>query len=105
MDSCDRTVAERFRQQLETLTPVSDLRVFGSRARGDATPESDLDLFVHLPAIDPALRRQIFDIAWEVGFDADRVIAVFVVTDWDLAEGATGASSIVANVMHEGISV
>jgi uncharacterized protein len=105
MDSYDRTVAERFRQQLETLTPVSDLRVFGSRARGDATPESDLDLFVQLPMIDPALRHQIFDIAWEVGFDADRVIAVFVVTDWDVAEGATGVSSIIANVMHEGISV
>ena len=40
-----------------------------------------------------------------MGFDADRVIAVFVVTDWDLAEGATGASSIVTNVMQEGISV
>ena len=29
---------------------VTDLRVFGSVARGDEVPESDLDLLVHLPA-------------------------------------------------------
>lgn len=29
---------------------VTDLRVFGSVARGDEGPESDLDLLVHLPA-------------------------------------------------------
>lgn len=29
---------------------VTDLRVFGSVARGDEDPESDLDLLVHLPA-------------------------------------------------------
>ena len=51
MDSYDRTVAERFRQQLETLTSVFDLRVFGSRARGEASSESDLDL------LSKALRR------------------------------------------------
>ncbi len=28
---------------------VSDIRIFGSVARGEETPESDLDLLVHLP--------------------------------------------------------
>ena len=29
---------------------VTDLQIFGSVARGDEGPESDLDLLVHLPA-------------------------------------------------------
>jgi len=50
--------------------------MFGSQARGDATKESDIDLLVILPTIDPQTTRLASNIAWEVGFDAGRVISV-----------------------------
>ena len=103
MNRYDRTVAAQFRQRLEKLTPVSDLRVFGSRARGNATPESDLDIFIQLPTLEAELYSQIIDLAWDVGFEADQVISVFIVTDGDVQDGAIGASSIVANIVNEGI--
>jgi len=50
--------------------------LFGSQARGDATRESDIHLLVILPVIDPKTTRLASDIAWEVGFDAGKVISV-----------------------------
>jgi predicted nucleotidyltransferase len=50
--------------------------MFGSQARGDASRESDIDLLVILPTIDAKTTRLASDIAWEVGFDAGRIISV-----------------------------
>ncbi len=55
--------------------------MFGSQARGDATKESDIDLLVILPSIDARTTRLASDVAWEVGFDAGRVISVIPDTE------------------------
>ncbi len=49
--------------------------MFGSQARGDATRESDIDLLVILPSLDSGILNLMSDVAWEVGFDAGRVIS------------------------------
>ncbi len=84
----DRTIAREFQQRLMAIVPVLDMRVFGSRARGDATEESDLDVFIEVETLTKTLRERIFDLAWEVGFEMDRVISTIVVTRDDLQHAA-----------------
>jgi len=69
-------LAREVRQRLtkELGQPVQVI-MFGSQARGDATKESDIDLLVILPVIDAKTTRLASDIAWEVGFDAGKVIS------------------------------
>jgi predicted nucleotidyltransferase len=99
----DRRVVREFQRRLAEIVPIRDLRVFGSRARGDAEPDSDLDLFIELEECSPELREHISEIAWEVGFEMDRVISTVVVSRDDLERGAMGANPLMSNVKREGV--
>lgn len=99
----DRRVALEFKRRLDEITTVLDVRIFGSRARGDAAPDSDLDVFIEVESLTPELRRRIDEIAWEVGFELDYVISPIVVTREQLQHGPMGASPLILNIEREGV--
>jgi len=99
----DRQTALEFKRRIADLVPVLEFCVFGSRARGDATDESDLDMFLVVDHIDADLREKISEVAWEVGFENDVVLSTFVVTVEQLEHGPMGASPIVRKIEKEGI--
>ena len=84
----------------------SDARIwaFGSRARGEGTWESDFDIFIVLSEVDQKKDRWIRDIAWEVGFENDRVITTVLIDKEQFEHGPMSESTIVANILREGIS-
>lgn len=103
LSATDRNIATTFKRRLRSVSAVLDMRVYGSRARGDAAPDSDLDIYIELESITPQLRRQISEVAWEVGLEMDRMISTLVVTREQLEHGPMGVNPIILNVQAEGV--
>ncbi len=99
----DRQTVAEFTRRLKRIVSVRDVRVFGSRARGNAAPDSDLDVFVVVESCTPQLRQRINDIAWEVGFEDDRIISPLVATTRQIEQGPFGASPLLLAIEREGI--
>jgi uncharacterized protein len=105
LKAADLRIVRQFRKRLLEISPIQRLVIYGSRARGDAEPESDMDLFVELPEVTPELRSRIYDLAWEVGFENGVVISTFITSFQSLSNSPLAANPLLRAIETEGIVV
>lgn len=96
----DARIARKVKRRLAEIIPVKRLVVYGSRARGNPTEYSDLDLYIELDApLNSSLRNKIREIAWEISLDSGVVISTLVGSD------RLKGQPIVKSIEAEGIAV
>ena|SRR5260370_41555101 len=96
----DATLGEIVRRIGDAYHPLK-IYLFGSKARGDAGPDSDYDLLVVVPDdVPPELRksRLAYESLWSLGAAAD----VLICTEHWFRSRSSVVSSLPATVMREG---
>jgi len=106
-DATARLIA--FRDSVVQALPgaVHDVLLFGSRARGDATPDSDYDVAVLLRdnlSADRDARRRLADAAWEHVIDGNAIVPIALEPD-ALAHDRPTKTELGARISMQGISI
>lgn len=101
----DRRILDEFSAQVCQRFPDARIWAYGSRVRGNATWESDFDICIVLPFVDQDIDRWIRGVAWEVGFENDRVITTVVLDADQFENGPMSESTLVENIRREGLAI
>lgn len=100
----DRELLEVFARRLKEINPKANVWAFGSRARGDANSSSDFDILVVLPEVNSTQKKIISEIAWEISYEHEILIAPVVYSSEKFNYPAIQKSSFIQNILREGIA-
>lgn len=105
MDSRSKQAVDEFAARVREQLPDAHIWAYGSRVRGDATPESDLDVCVVVDGLDEATDDRILKIAWQVSLKHEVVISTVAYSAQEFERGPISVSPFVRTVLAEGIPV
>lgn len=101
----DREIAGKLKQRLLEIGSLVDFKVYGSRARGSAVEDSDMDVFIEVETLNRDIKEKIRQIAWEVGFEHLIHISPLIFTRHEIEESPLRASDIVRNISEYGVAI
>lgn len=92
-------------ERVSSLFPddVVAIILYGSQARGDARPDSDIDVLVVLRQELPAPRQALADIAWQVQFEHGIVVSDVIRTIEQLERMPTRRFPFYQSVQRDGV--
>ncbi len=105
MNKKDLNIAMELKKRLSEQVQLVDMSVFGSRARGNAAEDSDMDVFIEVDSLDKKLKEQILDITWEIGLENLMVISPLIVSRDELDNSPLRSSSIIKSIRQEGYRI
>jgi predicted nucleotidyltransferase len=83
---------------------IKDFRLFGSKARGEDTPGSDLDVMIVLEDSSPAVEEKIDDLIFDLNLKFDCLITPLYFSSAEIESGPLSESPVYKKALAEGIS-
>ena len=109
MENKDRQIVEDFKKRLptEVKSHMRKLIVFGSRATGRATEDSDLDIIALVDEKTPAIESALDDVAYAIMWDRDfkPIISLKVIAESQFNGALDKGYSFYKHVEKEGVAV
>jgi predicted nucleotidyltransferase len=109
MGEQDRNIVMELKQRLpvEVKSHLAKLILYGSRARGDAADDSDLDLIALVDEKTPELEALMEDVAYRLMWDHDfqPIISLKVFSEERFRQAAAKGLSFYRNIEREGVEL
>ena len=83
---------------------LTEMRLFGSKARGESDYHSDIDIFVRISDVNRAVEEDIFDLAYEMELKHGCLIDIFVFDDKSL-NGIHFWTPVYQKILQEGLII
>jgi predicted nucleotidyltransferase len=93
------------KEELSRRFKVIDLRIFGSKVRGEDTPESDIDVMIELDECNPDIKSMIYDIVFEINLENDTFISTTIFSRKEIEDGPMSEAPIYKTILREGILI
>ncbi len=103
MDHIERTVLNIFINLVTKRVKTKHFVLFGSRARGDAEPDSDMDVLVVVDGLTEDMEDYISECAWEAGFEYGIVLVPVTFSENEWENGPERYSLIAEAIRSEGV--
>ncbi len=91
--------------ELNNRYEILDFKVYGSKAKGLDTPESDLDVMVVFKNLTPSIESEIDDLIFEINIENDCLITAIFFDQKELEIGPLSESPIYKKIMQEGMAI
>lgn len=99
----EKKALNALRSHLQKKYALMDSKVYGSKARGTDTPDSDLDVMLVIDKLTPLVESQIDDLIFEINLEYDCLITALFFDREELEFGPLSASPIYKKILREGV--
>ena len=93
------------KSKLSERFTLVDFLLFGSKARGEGVPGSDLDVMIEIEEYSQEAISEIYDIVFEINLGNDTFISPVVFGRTEIEKGPMSESPIYKTIRREGIQV
>lgn len=90
------------KEELYKRFNIVSMRVFGSKVRGEDTPESDIDVMIELQSYNSRVKSQIYDIIFNINLEHNTFISTTIFARKEIEDGPMSESPIYKTIMREG---
>lgn len=105
----DRSILMDFKKRISTEAgeQIKRIIIFGSRAKGDYSEDSDLDIAILVKDKTPKIEKELDDIAYQVMWDNDfkPVISLKIFSESGFYDSLRKGYSFYNHVEKEGLSI
>ncbi|MEW6408648.1 MAG: nucleotidyltransferase domain-containing protein [Nitrospirota bacterium] len=103
----ERDIIKEFKNKAMKQYPgeIINVIVFGSKARGDASEESDIDILVVIKSDNWRTGDNIRDIGYELELKHDLILSIQVVSQKHIAHLKNIRSQFIRNIEREGVAL
>ena len=82
-----------------------DFRLYGSKARGTADAESDIDVMIELEELTPNFNDKVFDVVFDVNLRYGVFISAVLFGRKELEDGPMSASPLFKAIERDGVRI